>query len=193
MPRTALFQIQPFNRHRFADSLAYLSAAHNRPLRLYEAVKLHVMSDVFHTVRTSKPMIGGFLSPFPNGPVVRSAENQFNAWFARYNETGESPEGFTASENQYGLLIKSAAPPDVDDFSDAEAAATGAAWDAVIPVLDRSWEDSQDFFHRASFIGRAWKSAKNLGTALDWNVILQEYDRENGTTVSSSIGRLLAI
>ncbi len=193
MPRPPLHQLQPFNEHRFADCLAYLSAKHGRRLSLYESVKLHVMIDVFHTVAHRKPVIGGHFLPFPNGPVSRPAEAHFNNWQERYNERGEVPDGFAATETQYGLAVQGTRPPDPDEFSDAERAAMDAAWASVVPTYDRGWGESQDFFHRDSFVGRAWRSARNLGKPLDWNVILDEYDRENGTAARADVADLLAL
>src|SRR5580704_9195545 len=75
-----LAQLQPFNEHRFDDCMAYLAAKNCRPLSVYEMMKLHVMIDVYHAIARGKPVIGGSLSPFTNGPVSRSAKSRITQW-----------------------------------------------------------------------------------------------------------------
>ena len=193
MSDTLLYQLQPFNACRFDDCLAYLSHKHGRALSLYESVKLHVMIDVYHVIGSGKPVIGGHFALFPNGPVARPAETRFNAWRDRYNETEQPPTGFEATETERGLAVRGSGQVDADDFSDDERAAMDRAWAAVVPTLDEGWLQSQRFFHSGSFVGRAWKSARRLGRPLDWNVILSQYDQENGTAVREAVAVSLAL
>ena len=193
MSDAPLYQLQPFNPCRFDDCLAYLSNKHGRSVSLYAAMKLHVMIDVFHVISTGKPAIGGCFAAFPNGPVARSAETRFNEWREQFNLSEQPPAGFEAMETEYGLAVRGAGPVDPYDFSEAELSAMDRAWDAVVPTLDQGWQQSQKFFHSGSFVGRAWRSAKRLGKSLDWDVILSQYDQENGTDVRANLMPSLAL
>ena len=178
MPSPPVHQLQPFNECRFDDCMAHLSATHGRPLSVYEAVKLHVMIDVFHALAHGKPVIGGRFYPFTNGPVSRSAKSRLYHWEKQYQLRGTMPDGFALLEDGVGFRFEPTRVPDVDDFSESELAAMDAAWAAVVPVLDRGFAESQDFFHRSSSIGRAWRAAQKRGTDLDWADIFHEYVRQ---------------
>src|SRR6266704_354270 len=87
-------RLLPFNEDRFEDCLAYLSAKHQRSLTVYEMMKLHVMIDVYHTIDHGKPIIGGELWPFTNGPVARCAKNRVAEWEEQYQTFGTHPARF---------------------------------------------------------------------------------------------------
>src|SRR5438034_11767384 len=80
MSQRLLTQLQPFNDHRFDDCMAFLAAKHGRPLSVYEMMKLHAMIDVYHTLDRGKPVIGGSLWPFTNGPISRVAKSRVGQW-----------------------------------------------------------------------------------------------------------------
>ena len=174
-------QLQPFNEHRFDDCIAYLSAKYRRPLSTYEMMKLHVMIDVHHTLDRGKPVIGGSISAFTNGPVSRSAKSRVTHWRKRYEQIGEMPDGFILIEDEEWFRVKPTRVPEDDDFSAAELAAMEKAWQDVIPLLDEhGFPISQNYFHRDSFIGRAWKTAQSrepLGLERDHRGVWQGQPR----------------
>lgn len=170
-------QLLPFNEWRFDDCMSYLSAKHGRALSVYEMMKLHVMIDVYHTVFSGKPAIGGSFWAFTNGPVSRSAKARVQTWKNRYAKNGEMPDGFLLREDAEDRIhfVPTQTPED-DDFSPAEIRAMNLAWSDVVEKLTtHGWEQSQRFFHSEGFIGKAWKKARQRGLPLDWNDILDEY------------------
>lgn len=182
-PQSFLKQVLPFNESRFDDCVSYLAHKHGRELSVYELMKLHVMIDVFHCVQHGKPVIGGPLFPFTNGPVSRSSKYRVSEWCEKYQVGAEHPERFKVVEGLEGIHFAPVSAPSDDEFSDSELDAMQRAWDAVIPTLeeDDGFNKSQRYFHSDSFIGRAWSRAKKFGRELDWDEIIDEYDRENST------------
>jgi hypothetical protein len=193
MPSEIISQIQPFNEYRFDDCIAYLSAKHNRTLSTYEMMKLHVMIDVYHTLGRGKPVIGGSLYPFTNGPVSRSAKGRVTQWKKEYDQAGTMPDRFVLIEDRDTLRFKTSLAPDKDEFSNAELGAMDRAWDTVIGTLNHGgWEASQKYFHRDGFIGRAWQKARRRGGNLDWSEIIEEYAAETPETDLSHLRELLS-
>jgi hypothetical protein len=185
-------QLQPFNEHRFDDCIAYLAAKHDRPLGVYEMMKLHVMIDVYHTLDRGAPVIGGTIYPFTNGPVSRSSKSRVSHWQKQYEMKARMPDGFLVIDEGDRLRVKPARVPDEDDFSRSELAAMDRAWHDVVKLLDEGgFQASQAFFHRDGFIGRAWKKARNCGQNLDWNDIIDEYHSEHSDKDPSRIKALL--
>jgi hypothetical protein len=180
--RAILGRLMPFNECRFDDCMAYLAGAHRRPLGTYEMMKLHVMIDVYHTLDRGKPAIGGAFWPFTNGPVARAAKSRVRHWESRYEKTGAMPDGFMLKEEGGRLVATPVRVPDCEDFSAAELDAMERAWRDVIGPLDAAggFSSSQEFFHKDSFIGRAWEKARQRGSFLDWNEIIDEYDAATG-------------
>jgi hypothetical protein len=180
-PKTpVLAQLMPFNEFRFDDCMAYLAAKHNRALSVYEMMKLHVMIDVYHTLARGKPAIGGKVSAFTNGPVSRSSKSRVDDWHRKYERYASMPEAFVLLDDGDRVRAKPVIMPEEDDFSPAELAAMERAWkDVVVLLEERGFEESQRFFHSASFIGRAWAKARQRGTNLDWYEIIEEYDSDH--------------
>lgn len=176
-------QVLPFNESRFDDCVAFLAARNGRSLNIYEIMKLHVMIDVFHTLARGKPVIGGALWPFTNGPVARHAKHHVRKWWDNYQKNGSQPERLRLVENADGARFEATAAPDEQEFSTSELEAMSSAWNVVIPVLaePNGFEKSQRYFHSESFIGRAWSRAKASGRELNWDDIIDEYDLENRT------------
>lgn len=187
-----LTQLQPFNEYRFDDCMAYLSARHHRPLAVYEIMKLHVMIDVYHTLDCGKPVIGGTIWPFRNGPVSRSSKSRISGWQHKYERDGRMPDGFSITDDGNRLTFTPTRVPEQDDFSDAEISAMDRAWKDVVELLDKQgFAASQAFFHRDSFVGQAWEKAKHCGQNLDWNDIVDEYDRAHPGEDHSRLKALL--
>ncbi len=182
MPKHDITQLQPFNEFRFDDCIAYLAYLYGHPLSIYEAMKLHVMIDVYHVLDRARPVIGGTIYPFTNGPVSRSSKSRVSAWQNRYEKFGQMPEGFEFIDQGAFLKIKPTRMPDADDFSVSEIDAMNLAWRDVVERLEREgFNASQEFFHGKGFIGKAWNKARQSGRNLDWEDIINEYDKENGS------------
>ena len=174
-------QLAPFNEFRFDDCMAYLSSKYARPLSKYEMMKLHVMIDVHHTVARGKPVIGGRVAAFTNGPVARSAMSRVSHWLKRYEREGIQPDGFLVEEETDSFRMKPTRVPEEDDFSPAELEAMEKAWGDVIGLLEaKGFQASQDFFHKDSYVGRAWMSARRRGECLDWNEIIDGFYADQG-------------
>jgi hypothetical protein len=187
-------QLQPFNEHRFDDCIAYLAAKHDRPLTVYEMMKLHVMIDVYHTLDRGTPVIGGTIWPFTNGPVSRSSKSRVSQWQKQYEMKAQMPDGFLVIDEGDRLRVKPARIPDDEDFSESELAAMHRAWGDVVELLDKNgFLASQAFFHCDGFIGRAWKKARSCGQNLNWNDIIDEYHAEHSDEDHSRIKALLRI
>lgn len=169
----AVDQLLPFNRERFDECMAYLGGRHRWPLTQYDMVKLHVMTDVFHTLRTGRPMIGGPLSRWKHGPVVRPAYNRVRRWGHDWEATGKQPAAFeVVGKRRNAFLFRPTLPVDDTHFGGDERAALGQAWRCV---TTKGWSASQRFFHAESFIGRVWEAVGADGEPIDWNAIVDAY------------------
>lgn len=187
--RTAILnQLQPFNEVRFDSAIGYLSHIHKRPLSKFEAVKLHFLADVFHTLWTGTPIIGGTLEAWPNGPVAEEAYARLEQWCDRFEYNGESPEHFRIREKGRLRYLEPNFEPDPEDFSSREIKALEEAWNLLMPMMDRGYEgymEAQAYFHSdKTFIGRAYNKAKANARTIDWNDIIDAYDEVNGTNHS---------
>ncbi len=179
-----LSQLMPFNEHRFDAIMAYFSRKYGRKLSQYDMMKLHVMTDVFHTLETGRPAIGGSLEPWKYGPVVRPAYNRVAKWWYDHDKTGRNPEGFRlVDDGGNAKQLEAVGEVDDDDFSDCEKRSMDTAWSIVVGLLD-DWQRSQRFFHdpTESFIGKAWHEATNAGAhGINWNDIIDAYDEFHGS------------
>jgi uncharacterized phage-associated protein len=169
------YEVRPFNKERFDECMAYLGTMHNKSLTQYDMVKLHVMADVYHILEYGKPIIGGPLSRWAHGPVVEPAYNRLRRWGYEWEaDHTHQPESFyiSAKEGQKFVFLPVA---EVDEtyFSKAELSSLAKAWDCV--MSRKSWADSQDFFHKDSFIGRVWEAAGEDGRPIDWAAIVDAY------------------
>ena len=180
--RSVVTQLMPFNECRFDDCIAFLAAKHDRALSTYEMMKLHVLIDVNHTLDKGKPVIGGAIWPFTNGPVSRSAKSRVSYWRKRYELSGQMPDGFVLIDDGDRLMVKPTRVPEEEEFSRSELTAMDRAWTDVMGLLATGgFGASQRFFHEDGFIGKAWSKARRRGTSLDWTEIIDEYDAAHGT------------
>lgn len=174
-----LNQISPFNEVRFDVCMAYLSRKHGRSLTQYDMVKLHLMTDVFHTLEHGKPVIGGAVQAWDFGPLVPDAYNRLRHWTYKFDESGFQPESLSIVDRRgRSWEFLATQPVDAADFSPSELAAMDRAWDAIMGL---DWTESQAYFHERSFVGRAWSHARREGRDMDWNEIIDEYDAEHRT------------
>jgi uncharacterized phage-associated protein len=182
-----LSQLQPFNEHRFDLAMAYFSKKYGRALSQYDMIKLHVLADVFHTLATAQPMIGGSLEAWTYGPVVKPAYHRITNWSAKFDQYGEQPEllNFVSKRGTVNNF-EASVDIDYDEFSECEIDAMKRAWDVMHPMMD-DFSSSKDFFHnpKRSFIGKAWAIAKDQSRAIDWNDVIDAFDEFNSTDHSS--------
>lgn len=168
----------PFNPHRFDACAAYLAQQYGRPLTIFELVKHHVMTDVFHVLQTGHQAIGGELEPWPWGPVNERAYKRLKHWEHCHEETQEQPAEYELTKaDLYGFSPR--ASFDLDDTSPAELRAMN---NAIGLLSGKSFQESYDFFHgNDTFMGRAYNAAKAEGRALAWDDILDAHDALHGT------------
>lgn len=174
MMRDVINQLRPFNKERFDECMAFLCAEHRSTLTQYDMVKLHIMADVFHFLQYGKPIIGGPMFRWKNGPVVRPAYNRVRRWGRQWEETGTQPDAFRiVGKRRTAFLFKPARSIDSGAFSQNELSSLDRAWRCV---MTKGWKESQEFFHGAnSFIGRAWNAASDDGQPIDWQAIIDAY------------------
>ena len=168
----------PFNPHRFDACAAYLAQQYGRPLTIFELVKHHVMTDVYHVLQTGHQAIGGELEPWPYGPVNERAFKRLKHWEHLHEETGYQPAEYEVTKaDLYAFTPRADFNP--DDTSPAEL----QAMDMAIDLLQRqSFGDAYRFFHGDdTFMGRAYNAAEAENRAIAWDDILDAYDALHGT------------
>jgi hypothetical protein len=169
----------PFNADRF-DACASFLANHvyGRPLSIFELVKHHVMTDVFHVLRHGHQAIGGELQPWQYGPVVEPAYKRLKHWAHCHEEHGFQPSEYRiidGAPESFLPLIEA----DPDDLSPAEVKAMHQAAELLRPM---DFDAAFYFFHSDStFMGRAYNRAKSEGRALAWGDIIDAHDQLHGT------------
>ena len=177
-------QLAPFNAEQFDKCMLWLSHEHGKGLTQYHMVKLHVLTDFFHVLAYGKPVIGGELQRWPEGPVVKPAYNRARARVYQYN-SGKQCDLFEieqTGENTYSFTARPECVPSRDDFSESELDAMSKAWE-VLMVQNASWPQSKAYFHDAdrSFFGKAYDLAARAGSKrIDWNALLDCYDEQQG-------------
>ena len=173
-------QVSPFNESRFDACMAYIAARRKTALDQYDMVKLHVLIDTFHVLNYGRTVIGGKLEAWRHGPVVRPAYERIQEWTREFDHTGAEPERLRLVEKKGTVKrFEAAAPADPDDFTPSELKAMDYAW-ATLEALPDMAECRRYFHHKKTAIGRAWKSARNNGTALDWNLVIDAHDELKG-------------
>lgn len=178
-PGPILDQISPFNEARFDDCMAYLSQKHERALTQYDMVKLHLMTDFFHSLERGKPVIGGPVEAWDFGPVVPDAYNRIRHWTYKHDEEGFQPDALSiVSQSGKSWQFQNSKKIDPREFSQSELDALDKAWKTIMKL---TWNQSQEFFHGASFVGRAWSKARAQKRNIDWQELIDEYDKEHGT------------
>lgn len=172
-----LSQLAPFNEHRFNECMAFFAARAGGTLSQYDLVKLHVLTDVFHVLRHGKPVIGGELQAWDLGPVAPRAYNLVKRWSYTADETEEQPEYFRVTPGQGKRIDYTVAKQaDLDDFSDAEMETMLKAWHIFSKM---SWSQREDYFHKDSFLGKAWLAARSESREeISWDQIIDEYAAE---------------
>ncbi len=167
-------QLRPFNKERFDECMAFISAKHRSPLTQYDMVKLHIMADVYHFLNHGKPIIGGPVFRRKHGPVVQPAYARVRGWGDDWERTDAQPEAFQVVGKRRNVYIfRPLLAVGSDAFSRSELEALEQAWQCV---MTKGWRVSQRFFHEEdSFIGRAWRAAGVDGQPIDWRVIVDAY------------------
>lgn len=187
-----LTRLIPFNPHRFDACMAYLAQeVYRRPLNLFEMVKHHVMTDVFHVLETGHQAIGGEFKPWPYGPVVEDAYNRIKHWEHRHEETSghfQPQEYLIFGGELSGFQPRAAFDP--EDMAPSEIEAMDQAVRLLKPM---SFDDAYRFFHDdGSYMGRAYNMAKAEGRSLAWNEIIDAYDAIHGTDHKNLKRRLIS-
>jgi hypothetical protein len=180
----------PFNPHRFDACMGYLAqAVYARPLTIFEMVKLHVMTDVFHVLQHAHQAIGGELTPWPYGPVVEPAYNRLKHWQHRNDEDGTQPTEYQIIPGEVtGFQPRAAYDP--EDLAPAELEAMNKAVTLLRPL---SFDDAYRFFHsNDTFMGRAYNRAKAEGRALAWGDIIDAHDQIHGSDLQHLKRRLIS-
>ncbi len=170
-------ELIPFNEARFDACMAYMAKKHGQALTQYAMMKLHVLTDVFHAMVHGVPVIGGAIEAWQHGPVVQPAYDRVNAWAYLFNESKVQPEMFDiVSQHGKKNYFLPKVQVDEEDFSQSELDAMNRALETVMPM---DWEESQDYFHKNSFIGKVWQEARTSGNGLDWSRIVDAFADEN--------------
>jgi len=187
-----LTQLIPFNPHRFDACLTYLGKRlYQRPLSLFEMVKLHVMTDVFHVLKTGHQIIGGELQPWPYGPVVEPSYNRLKAWVHQHEESGGrfQPDEFRLVVSDVCTFV-STLDIDMDDLSATELEAMEQAASVLKPM---SFDDAYHYFHSTdTFMGRAYIRASNENRAIAWADIIDGHDEIFGSDLQRLKQRLIS-
>ncbi len=178
-------QLYPFNEIRFDRVMLWFSKTYGVALTQYDIVKLHVLSDINHVLESGRPIIGGALERWPNGPVVKRAYNI--AKHRAYLHDEGHPMGPFDVRQVHNTVHEFSAPADCNvtdsEFSGTELAAMREAWETLMVGLV-DWDARERYFHEpdASFIGKAYHSAEEReASGVDWNDIIDAYDEEVGT------------
>lgn len=177
----ATTHVNPFNKDRFDECMAYLLSKHGGSLTQYEMVKIHVMADVLHTLKYGRAIIGGGIAKWRNGPVVQEAYNRVRHWAYQWEaDPAQQPEGFriVAKEGTKFRFVAEGEAPSDRDFSSAERDTLCEAWNRVKSM---KWGTSQDFFHdpNVSFLGKVWHEAGDEGSPIDWVKLIDAYASEH--------------
>jgi hypothetical protein len=185
-----LTQLIPFNATRFDACMSYLSQkVYGRGLTIFELVKLHVMTDVFHVLQHGHQAIGGELQPWPYGPVVEPAYHRLKHWLHSFEQKGVQP----AEYRIVGADVTAFEPTALFDPDDLSASELEAMEKAVLLLRPMSFDDSYDFFHNdLTFMGRAYNLAKSQQRALSWPDVIDAHDQIHGTNLQHLKSRLIS-
>jgi hypothetical protein len=188
---STLTRLIPFNPHRFDACMAYLAKLYGRPLSVFEMVKHHVMTDVYHVLKHGHQVIGGELRPWPYGPVVEEAYNRLKYWEHRHEESGGTfqPTEYKIEKGDLATFSPTTAL-DPEELSPSELEAMGEAIALLKPM---SFDAAYRFFHRdESFMGSAYNRAIAENRALSWEDIIDSYDAIWGTNHQNIKRRLIS-
>lgn len=186
--KNAISQLKPFSAKRFDACMNYLMHEYDLTLSQYDITKLHVPIDFFHVLETGKQVIGGVLSPWDLGPVIKPGYNRVRSLGHRFNDekkpvrdgklrvTGKRSEKIF-NYSPYGSVEKF-------EFSPSELNAMRLAWEELIP---KTWKERKSFFHgKTNFMGKVWSQAKSQQQEIDWGDLIEAYDRQHGTDHTGS-------
>jgi len=179
----------PFNPHRFDACMGYLAQAiYARPLTVFEMVKLHVMTDVFHVLQHGHQVIGGELIPWPYGPVVEPAYKRLKHWQHCHEENGFQPAEYQILGGDVtGFQPRIAFDP--EDIAPAELEAMDKAVKLLRPM---SFDGAYRFFHADdTFMGRAYNRATSERRAMAWGDIIDAHDQIHGSNLQHLKRRLI--
>ncbi|MCC6680740.1 MAG: SocA family protein [Phycisphaeraceae bacterium] len=146
----------------------------------HDMVKLHVMIDFHHILKTGRPVIGGALTRWKHGPVVTPAYNRIASLGHMFDEKGEAREGGirVVGKRKNSWLYDRFGVINEQDFSPVERDAMGQAWRDIIPL---NFQRREDFFHKpAFFMGKAWSQAKADRQPISWLSIIEAYETQTG-------------
>ncbi|HZL38303.1 MAG TPA: type II toxin-antitoxin system antitoxin SocA domain-containing protein [Tepidisphaeraceae bacterium] len=187
-----LTRLIPFNPHRFDACMSFLAQKiYDRPLTTFELVKLHVMTDVFHVLRTGHQAIGGELCAWTYGPVVEPAYHRLKEWEHRHEESGLQfqPTGYQIVDGEVTGFSPNV-PFDPEDLAPSELDAMAQASDLLRPM---SFDQAFWFFHSdQTFMGRAYNHARRESRALAWDDIIDAHDALRGSNLQHLKQRLIS-
>lgn len=168
-----LSQLKPFNPSIFDEVMGFYGQRYKQVFDQYEAMKLHVVIDVLHTLETGQPLIGGPLYAWDYGPVVSSAYQRIS--LCANGDATKPVEKI--GEKGTRKFFRATAAFDEENFTRPQLAIFEKAWQLVKSM---PFDRSQRYFHgidNDNAIGYAWKRAKQRhpGAAkppMDWLDIL---------------------
>lgn len=180
-------QLAPFNEYRYDLVVAYVLKRINALFDIYDFVKIHALVDAIHVAETGRPVIGGVLEAWDHGPVAKPAYDRAK----RILKGLEATDKFDVMANTLAGPRPSAGAkvsyhPDTDEFCASELSAMDKAFELFNKM---GHDDLYAYFHDPkTFIGYAWKKAKEANCNLSWHDILEAYERENNA--AQSLARL---
>jgi len=169
----------------------FAQEVYRRPLTIFELMKHHVMTDVFHALAHGHQVIGGEMEPWPFGPVVEPAYNRLKHWEHKHEESGGvfQPAEYEILDGELAAY-RPCASFDPDDMSPAEVDAMNRAADLLRPM---SFDDAYRFFHSDdTFMGRAYNRALRENRALAWGEIIDAHDQIEGSNLQHLKRRLIS-
>jgi len=174
-----LSQLMPFDEAALRRCIAYLTHSKHRSLTQLYVVELNILIDLFHLLRTGKPVIGGSVAPWELGPVVPEAYRVCDGWKIDFDHFGKHPQGLKVIRHiGRRTSIKSAAPVDLDEFSQSEIDAIEQAWN------ETAYLNFAGLLHYSrspdTFLGAEYNAARNENRLMDWDRIIASYDRVRG-------------
>lgn len=192
-PQTSIItRLIPFNPHRFDACMRYIAQRiYKRPLTIFEMVKHHVMTDVFHVLGHGHQTIGGELQPWPYGPVVEPAYRRLKGWehYHEGNADRAQPAEYQITDGELSGLMPTITF-DPDDLSPSEMDAMNQASQLLRPM---SFDDAFRFFHsNDTFMGRAYNLAKDENRAMAWGGIIDAHDQLLATDLQHPKRRLIS-
>jgi hypothetical protein len=174
-----LSQLMPFDEPTLRRCMAYVTHARRRSLTQLYIVELNILIDLFHILRTGKPLIGGSVAPWELGPVVPEAYRACDAWKTDYDHFGKHPPQLKVVRRVgRKTSIKAAGPVDLDEFSQSEIDAMQQAWNEI------AYLNFAGLLHYTrspdTFLGSEYTAARSENRAMDWDRIIASYDRLHG-------------